>query len=205
MDPTYGPAQGDSSQRIRLIQKIRRAAKRRPVGLVEPTSVLAVFKRCMRPDNDASSFRSRSQSSDYDERRAHRRRRMRDIALSVMGALAASDRFKDKPSSPHSLRGRRRYRGRSYSPPAVSRERKWDDNRWRPAGERSTGRVYEMYETEEQRDTAGGPDEDLAEKIVTEYTGDAAWPNGATNGPRPNGVMSENISDTPTANDGTAF
>ncbi|KAH8432813.1 uncharacterized protein LDX57_010442 [Aspergillus melleus] len=203
LDPSYGATEGNTSRRKRLAEKLRRKTAR-PEGPSEPTSVLAVFKRCMRPDAETSSHRSDSQSS-ASSRRARRRRTMHQLAA-MLGAFAAAQAKKNRRSSQdkqsHSPRGRQR-RPRSVSPRSVSR-RRFTRNHWKRAQEPKSGQVYEMFETEEP-EAGDGPDDDLADKIVTEYTGRAARFNSTTNASGPNAVGSENISDAPTANGDTLF
>lgn len=201
LDPTYGSAAGSDSRRKRIMQKLSHSSTE-PRRAMEPTSVLAVFKRCVRPDYDPRS-RSRSSGYDEEERNAQRRRKMERLITLVAGALGAVAGKIQKKDDERSSSPRGRRRRRSFSP-SVSRERRYNDDRWRPAQgprEPPSGKVYEMFETEEAGD---GPDEDLAEKIVTEYTGSAARRKGR-NGTRLNGVASENMSDTPTANGDTLF
>ncbi|KAK1148131.1 hypothetical protein N8T08_010770 [Aspergillus melleus] len=202
LDASYGATEGNTSRRKRLTEKLRRKTVR-PEGPSEPTSVLAVFKRCMRPDAKTSSLRSNSRSSSAPSHRA-RRRTMHQIGAAMLGALAATQANRNRRSSRDnqslSPRGRQR-RPRGVSPQSISR-RMFTRDHWRPAQEQKTGQVYEMFDTEDP-EAGDSPDDDLADKILTEYTGRAARFNSTTNASGPNGVESENISDAPTANGDT--
>ncbi|KAI9034861.1 uncharacterized protein KD926_005183 [Aspergillus affinis] len=207
LDPAYGATEENSSRRKRLAQRFRRTTAGSD-ALGEPTSVLAVFKRCMKPDAETSSLRSNYRPSSASSRRARRKRKMQQIATTLMGALAASTHIDKRRSSRENQDSRSpracQRRRRGFFPRSLSRGGS-TRNHWRHRQEPKTGQVYEMFETEEPPEADDSPNDDLAEKIVTEYTGRGARFNGTTDGSRPNRVRSETMSDTPTANGDPPF